>query len=60
VYKNPFSIKFKPKSVLTGEELASFSLERERLTRLMDVPNDQKVLYVKRVVLGRDKDIAFL
>lgn len=60
VFKNPFSIKFKPKSVLTGEELASFSKERGRLARLADVPDDQKVLYVKRVVLGRDKDIAFL
>lgn len=60
VFKNPFSIEFKPKSVLTGEELVSFLEERRRLTQLMDVPDDQKVLYVKRVVLGRDKDIAFL
>ena len=60
VFKNPFSIEFKPKSVLIGKELASFSEERGRLARLMDVPDDQKVLYVKRVVLGRDKDIAFL
>lgn len=60
VFKNPFSIKFKPKSVLTGEELSSFLKERERLVRLMDVPEDKKVLYVKRVVLGRDKDMVFL
>ena len=60
VFKNPFSIEFKPKSVLTGEELASFLEERVRLARLMALPNDQKVLYVKQVVLGRDKDIAFL
>ena len=60
VFKNPFSIKFKPKSVLTGEELASFSREREILAQLMDAPDGQRVLYVKQVVLGRDKDIVFL
>jgi murein DD-endopeptidase MepM/ murein hydrolase activator NlpD len=60
VFRNPFSIEFKPKTVLTGEERVSFSKERKRLARLMDFPVDQRVLYVRQVVLGRDKDIAFL
>ena len=60
VFKNPFSIKFKPKSILIGEKLESFSKERERLARLMNSTEDQRVLYVKHVVLGQDKDIVFL
>ena len=60
VFKNPFSIKFKPKSILVGEKLESFSKERERLARLMNSTEDQRVLYVKHVVLGQDKDIVFL
>jgi hypothetical protein len=51
---------FKPKAVLTKEDLASFSKERRRLARLTDVPDEQKVLHVKQAVLGRDKDTAFL
>jgi len=34
--------EFKPKTVLTGEELAFLSKELEMLARLMDAPDDQQ------------------
>jgi len=60
VFKNPFSIKFKPKSVLAGQELENFLQERMRLAKLIEAADDKMVLKVKKVVLGEDKEIAFL
>ena len=53
-FRNPFSIEFKPRSVLTGEALASFSKKRLELARLMNAAEGKIVLLVKQIVLGPD------
>lgn len=60
VFKNPFSIEFKPNSVLAGAELEHFNTVRKELARYMDPADDRKILQVKNVVLDPDSDIFFL
>lgn len=60
VFKNPFSIKFKPKSILTGQEFEDFSKERTRLAGLIEAADDKIILSAKKVILGEDKEIGFL
>ncbi len=60
VFKNPFSIKFKPNSVLTGAELDKFKTAKDILAQLMNIPDAQKTLIVKSVVFNPDSAISFL
>ncbi len=58
VFKNPFSLKFKPRSILKGDELKDFNIVSTELVNLMETQVDHKVLQVKNVTLGVDEDLS--
>lgn len=60
VYKNPFALKFKPKSVLKDEELDRFQQTKVLLARLMDSLDDFKIMQVKNITITPDTTITFL
>lgn len=59
-FKNPFSIKFKPRHILSGAELDTFRQSVTELAGLMTTPNDSPVLQVKNIILGNETKIRFL
>ena len=60
VFKNPFSLKFKPNHIITGDELTSFQQMIIKLSELMDSSDDATVLQVKNIVLSKENNIFFL
>lgn len=60
VFRNPFSLKFKPRSVLKDEDLAAFTMVRNNLARLLDSEGGQKILATQKVTLENKRDISFL
>lgn len=59
-FKNPFSLKFKPRYTLSAEELVYFRKEIEKLAALLEESGDLKVLQVKNIVFSEDDPIFLL
>jgi murein DD-endopeptidase MepM/ murein hydrolase activator NlpD len=60
VYRNPFGIKFKAKTVLNGDELDKFLMESSRIAELFKNNSDRKILQVKNITLTEENIISFL
>ena len=60
VFKNPFSLEFKPKSVLQGAELAQFSRVKEQIFQRVASVQKDNLLAVKNIVLKEDNEIKML
>ncbi len=56
-FKNPFSIKFKPKTVLKGEELHKFVDVRDSMNRLLADQQPGSILLVKEITLDSGKNV---
>ncbi|MBU0484634.1 MAG: M23 family metallopeptidase [Proteobacteria bacterium] len=50
VFKNPFNIEFEPKSILVGQELEELNTTVNKLAGLLDSPQKEKILHVRRSV----------
>jgi murein DD-endopeptidase MepM/ murein hydrolase activator NlpD len=60
VFKNPFGIKFKAKTVLAEEELDRFMQSRKKIAELFEKQSAEKVLQVRQMTLTADNRIYFL
>ncbi|MCF6290670.1 MAG: M23 family metallopeptidase [Desulfobacterales bacterium] len=60
VFRNPFALKFKPRSILKETELARFIRVRDQLVRLMDSPGSDRVVQARRVLLDQHNPISML
>lgn len=60
VFRNPFGIKFKAKTVLQEDELLLFQRTSSETARLFNDNPSQKILQVKNVTLSEDHSIFFL
>jgi len=60
VFRNPFGIKFKAKTVLQDKELALFRLESSQTAQLLNTKTSEKILQVKNVTLSENQRISFL
>jgi murein DD-endopeptidase MepM/ murein hydrolase activator NlpD len=60
VFRNPFGIKFKAKTVLQDEELALFRHESAQTAKLFNTNTSEKILQVKNVTLSENHTISFL
>jgi murein DD-endopeptidase MepM/ murein hydrolase activator NlpD len=60
VFRNPFGIKFRAKTILQGEELELFGREILQTAELFNTNTDKKILQVKNVILYEDHTISFL
>jgi murein DD-endopeptidase MepM/ murein hydrolase activator NlpD len=60
IFKNPFGIKFKAKTVLQGEELDLFRKTQDQTAQLFKTNTGEKILQVKNVILSDDNRISFL
>lgn len=59
-FKNPFSLKFKPKYTISGAEVENFREAAARIAQLINGPADSPVLQVKNVLLNDDIKLFFL
>jgi murein DD-endopeptidase MepM/ murein hydrolase activator NlpD len=59
-FKNPFDLKFKPRSVLGGAELAYFNQTAGQLTAMLDKSTSQQILYVRTFILKPQDSITLL
>ena len=60
VFKNPFGIKFKAKTVLQDKELVQFLQASAQTAELINTDTAGKILQVKNVLLSDDHRITFL
>jgi murein DD-endopeptidase MepM/ murein hydrolase activator NlpD len=60
VFRNPFGIKFKAKTILQAEELELFGREIFQTAQLFNTNTNIKILQVKNVILYEDHAISFL
>ena len=60
VFKNPFGIKFKSKTVLAAEELDSFKLVRDTLAELFSNKSTDTILQVRQLTLSEGNAIYLL
>ncbi|MDP2757303.1 MAG: M23 family metallopeptidase, partial [Desulfurivibrionaceae bacterium] len=60
VFANPFNVKFRPRSQLSGTQLVLFRQEFQSLTQLASSLDDPKVVVVKNVVVTPDNPISML
>ena len=60
VFKDPFSLKFKPKSILKAEVLVKFSQATAGYEALLATPAEQPVLSVHNLTLTAADDITLL
>ncbi|HIJ79097.1 MAG: M23 family metallopeptidase [Desulfobulbaceae bacterium] len=60
VFKNPFALKFKPRSVLAGNELKRFRLYAAGLSDLAQSLDDPKVILVKNILVTPETRISML
>lgn len=60
VYKNPFSIDFRPKSILRGEEIALFREAIKPYMEMAEHPDEHRILFVKHVSLTPESKLVFL
>ncbi len=58
VFKNPFSLKFKPRSVLNGVELEKFSQVMTKHETLMDLEDNNPVLSENNITLRPEDNIS--
>ena len=59
-FKNPFSIKFKPRYILSAGELDDFREAMIQVVRLRNTPTDSAILQVENTVFSKDNKISFL
>lgn len=60
VFKNPFALKFKPRSVLKGEELGRFRLHAVGMSELAQSLDDPKLILVKNILVTPETRISML
>jgi murein DD-endopeptidase MepM/ murein hydrolase activator NlpD len=60
VFRNPFGIKFKAKTVLKDEELTLFLQSSNRVAELFKADTSERILQVKNITLTEDHSISFL
>ncbi|KPK23143.1 MAG: hypothetical protein AMJ61_16250, partial [Desulfobacterales bacterium SG8_35_2] len=60
VFRNPFGIKFKAKTVLQDEELGLFRKTSAQTANLFNINTSEKILQVKHVTLSEKNMIYFL
>ena len=60
VFRNPFGIKFKAKTILQDERLALFLQSSARIEKLFNTDKGEKTLQVKNITLTEDHTISFL
>ena len=60
VFRNPFGIKFKAKTVLKDDELASFLQSSSDIAKLFNTDTGEKTLQVKNITLTEKLTISFL
>ncbi|PKN47349.1 MAG: M23 family peptidase, partial [Deltaproteobacteria bacterium HGW-Deltaproteobacteria-16] len=60
VFSNPFNVKFRPRSQLSGTQLVLFRQDFQSLTQLASSLDDPKVVVVKNVVVTPDNPISML
>jgi murein DD-endopeptidase MepM/ murein hydrolase activator NlpD len=60
VFRNPFGIKFKAKTVLKDEELALFFQSSGQIAELFNAETGERTLQVKNIILTEDNMISFL
>jgi murein DD-endopeptidase MepM/ murein hydrolase activator NlpD len=60
VFKNPFGIKFKAKTVLQDEELTLFLQSSASIAELFNTDPGEKTLQVKNITLTEEHTISFL
>lgn len=59
-YMNPFDLKFKPRSVLSGSEMVYFNQNTGQLVAMLDKATSQKILYVRTFILKPQDSITLL
>jgi len=59
-FKNPFSLKFKPRYILSAGEFDDFREEMIQIVRLRNTPTDSAILQVENTVYSKDNKISFL
>jgi len=60
VFRNPFGMKFKAKTVLKDEELTLFLQSSSEIAELFNAETGEKTLQVKNIILTEDNIISFL
>jgi len=60
VFRNPFGIKFKAKTVLKDDELRLFRETSNRTAELFNTDTSEKILEVKNIILSDKNSISFL
>ncbi len=60
VYKNPFGVKFRPRSVLKGGELALHKENASSYNALLVAEKSSPVLHVETLLLGSDSKLSLL
>jgi len=60
VFRNPFGIKFKPKTVLQDEELALFFQSSIQTAELFNIKTSEKPLQVRSLTVTDNNSISFL
>ena len=60
IFRNPFGIKFKAKTVLTEKELDRFMQSKRKIAELFEKQSNDTVLQVRQMTLTADNTIYFL
>lgn len=59
-FMNPFSVKFKPRLSLDGEELAVFNNKIKNLARLIETTTGPDTLYVRQLIITPEDKLSIL
>jgi len=59
-FHDPFSLEFKPKSVLMGKNLVIFKSHIAALTGLIESSPDPEILYVRHLLIKSDEQLTML
>lgn len=59
-FVNPFAMKFRPRSVLQGQELARFRQQQDVMARLSHALDDPRVVMVNSVTITPESKFTFL
>jgi murein DD-endopeptidase MepM/ murein hydrolase activator NlpD len=59
-FKNPFAMKFKPRSELKGVALNRFQTQVQQLVHLEKTFDDPQIVHVKNVIFTSESEIIFL
>jgi len=60
VFRNPFGIKFKAKTVLTNKDLDLFMVSRDKIAELFNLQANETILQVRQMILAEGNTIYFL